>query len=115
MSKNKLKFADTIYNQLISAITDATEEVTEELLDRSMRIVPVDSGDLQASGKARVFVEGFEVSGQVWYDTSYAEEQHENLEYWHVLGRRAKYLEEPFEEMVDTFGEAISKAIKSVL
>lgn len=63
----------------------------EHVLFESRKIVPLDEGTLERSGK--VIVNGLE--GAVSYDTVYARIQHENLDYKHAPGRMAKYLEIP--------------------
>ena len=55
--------------------------------------VPLDQGPLKNSCYVDVSDDGS--SGTVSYDTPYAIVQHENLEYQHQRGRKAKYLEDP--------------------
>jgi hypothetical protein len=70
-------------------------EISRKILVRSHRYVPYDTGKLQRSGK----VEGYPGRYPVVYtsyggpDVPYALIQHENVEYIHPGGRRAKYLE----------------------
>ncbi|MGV8846375.1 hypothetical protein [Tessaracoccus sp.] len=77
----------------LSVIEGAAEEALqlgmEHILNVSNAHVPLDLGDLQASGVASV--DGS--TGAVSYDTPYAVAQHENLAYHHTEGRTAKYLE----------------------
>lgn len=63
----------------------------EHVLFESRKIVPLDEGTLERSG--RVIVNGLE--GAVSYDTVYARRQHEELTWKHKPGRVAKYLEIP--------------------
>ncbi|MFD5266754.1 minor capsid protein [Streptomyces sp. NPDC058335] len=63
----------------------------EHVLAESRKIVPLDEGTLERSG--RVDVDGLE--GAVSYDTIYARIQHERLDFKHLPGRMAKYLEIP--------------------
>jgi hypothetical protein len=63
----------------------------EHVLAESRKIVPLDEGTLERSG--RVDVDGLE--GSVSYDTVYARRQHEELTWKHLPGRSAKYLEKP--------------------
>jgi hypothetical protein len=63
----------------------------EHVLAESRKIVPLDEGTLERSG--RVSVDGLE--GAVSYDTVYARRQHEELTWKHLPGRTAKYLEIP--------------------
>lgn len=73
------------------AIEQALREVGEYILEESSRQVPLEVGDLQDSG--RVTVDGNTVA--VSYDTPYAVRQHEEMDYRHDAGRKAKYLEDP--------------------
>lgn len=61
----------------------------EHVLKVSNDQVPLDEDTLQRSGK--VLVNGLD--GAISYDTVYAVVQHENLDYKHLPGRNAKYLE----------------------
>lgn len=63
----------------------------EHVLAESRKIVPLDEGTLERSG--RVVRDG--LNGAVSYDTVYARIQHEELSYKHLPGRTAKYLEKP--------------------
>lgn len=63
----------------------------EHILAESKKIVPLEEGTLERSG--RVSVDG--LNGTVSYDTVYAVRQHEELTWRHLPGRSAKYLEIP--------------------
>lgn len=63
----------------------------EHVLAESRKIVPLEEGTLERSGK--VDVDGLD--GSVSYDTVYARRQHEELTWRHLPGRSAKYLEIP--------------------
>lgn len=61
----------------------------EHVLFESNKIVPLDEGTLERSG--RVIRDGLD--GAISYDTVYARRQHEELTWKHLPGRQAKYLE----------------------
>jgi hypothetical protein len=63
----------------------------EHVLAESKKIVPLDEGTLERSGKADV--NG--LHGSISFDTPYAARQHEELTWQHAPGRSAKYLEIP--------------------
>lgn len=63
----------------------------QHLLGSAQRIVPLDKGPLERSGKASQ--DG--LNGAVSFDTAYAVVQHERLDFRHAPGRQAKYLETP--------------------
>jgi hypothetical protein len=71
--------------------SDGLRRALEHVLAESRKIVPLDEGTLERSG--RVDVDGLE--GSVSYDTAYARRQHEELTWRHAPGRSAKYLERP--------------------
>ncbi|MEU7962366.1 minor capsid protein [Streptomyces sp. NPDC049097] len=63
----------------------------EHVLAESRKLVPLDEGTLERSGRADT--DG--LIGAVSYDTVYAVRQHEELTWRHAPGRSAKYLEIP--------------------
>lgn len=77
----------TFYNTML--------EISRKILERSHKYVPYDTGKLQESGK----VTGYPGRYPVVYtsyggpDVPYALIQHENVNYNHPGGRKAKYLE----------------------
>jgi hypothetical protein len=120
----------------VRAATQAMVENTEDLLSKSMRIVPHDEGTLEGSGSARVQnVEvakgslddamiqtgeapavrpGSLITGQVSFNEPYAAIQHEDLTFEHKPGRQAKYLETPLKEMFRRYTQNIADMVKSV-
>ncbi|GAA4684524.1 minor capsid protein [Streptomyces youssoufiensis] len=65
----------------------------EHVLAESRKIVPLDEGTLERSG--RVTADEATLTAAVSYDTVYAVRQHEELTWQHAPGRSAKYLERP--------------------
>lgn len=63
----------------------------EHILFEAQKIVPLEEGTLERSG--RVVRDG--LNGAVTFDTVYARRQHEELTWRHLPGRSAKYLEIP--------------------
>ncbi|MFJ5143309.1 hypothetical protein [Streptomyces sp. NPDC088707] len=63
----------------------------EHVLFEARKIVPLEEGTLERSG--RVVRDG--LNGAVTFDTVYAVRQHEELTWRHLPGRSAKYLEIP--------------------
>ena len=70
---------------------EGVQKSLEHLLSEARKIIPLREGTLERSG--RVDRDG--LNGQVVFDTVYARIQHENLDYKHLPGRTAKYLEIP--------------------
>ncbi|GAA2825367.1 hypothetical protein GCM10010505_57360 [Kitasatospora aburaviensis] len=73
---------------------DGLEAGMEHVLTESRKVVPLDEGTLERSGRSHV--DRTSLKGAVSYDTPYAVRQHEELDYQHLPGRTAKYLETPF-------------------
>ncbi len=75
-----------------AAAEEGLQKALEHLLAESRKIVPIDEGTLERSGRVvRAGLNGF-----VTYDTVYARRQHEELTWKHKPGRSAKYLEIPY-------------------
>lgn len=70
---------------------EGLQKSLEHLLGEARKIIPLREGTLERSG--RVTRDG--LNGAVTFDTVYARIQHENLDYKHLPGRMAKYLEIP--------------------
>lgn len=67
------------------------EAAAQHLLAASKAVAPIERGALEAS--ADYDLDGSKAS--VYYDTSYAVRQHEDLDEQHDQGRQGKYLEGP--------------------
>lgn len=74
------------------AAEEGLQKALEHLLTESRKLVPLREGTLERSG--RVVRAG--MNGYVTYDTVYARRQHEELNWKHLPGRSAKYLEIPY-------------------
>lgn len=83
----------------------------EHVLAESNKIVPLDEGPLQRSGK--VDTDGLDAS--ISYDTPYAVRQHEDLTYRHAPGRQAKYLETAANSSRDEVRRIIARELRSWL
>lgn len=80
----------------------------EHVLFEARKIVPLDEGTLERSGK--VHVNGLE--GAVSFDTVYAVRQHEELTWKHLPGRSAKYLEIPMNRERDVVLELMAVSLR---
>lgn len=83
------------------------------ILGEAIKIVPLDEGTLQDSGKATV--DEAELVGIVSFDTKYAVKQHEDLTLHHANGRQAKYLEQPWRENDAKIQEIIGTHVRQAL
>jgi hypothetical protein len=88
---------------------DGIDDASEFLLAESRAVVPYDDGPLSESGKAS----RDDLTGLVSYDQPYAVRQHEEMDWNHAPGRKAKYLEDPLnesqEELLGLIAERITR------
>jgi hypothetical protein len=91
---------DEIAAELAAASFEGLQLAAEHLLQVSSQLAPHEEGDLARSGD----VSSDEATGTVAvsYDRPYAVRQHEDLTYRHDDGKKAKYLEDPLHEEIDT-------------
>ena len=94
----QMKLRVSLDKALVKSVTKkGTKKGTWSALDHlaavSKEQVPLDQGPLKNSCYVDVADDGS--SGTVSYDTPYAIVQHENTQYQHQRGRKAKYLEDP--------------------
>lgn len=123
-----------VVGQINKGAVKGVQEVAMDLLRRSVRLAPVDTGDLRGSASATVNdttvakgtpeggveavagvqppLKGGRVEGVVKFNEEYALVQHEMVEYEHPRGGQAKYLEQPFLEQQANYREHIARAIR---
>lgn len=99
-----------VSKEIREAATAALQEAGEIILGESNRHVPLDIGDLEASGE--VSTDAREVQANISYDRPYAVAQHENLSYKHKAGRTAKYLENAVKKMAGTVITRLAETLK---
>lgn len=93
----------------------------EHLIQVSREQVPHEEGTLERSstpdgdGNGGIAIDEAELRGAVSYDTPYAVIQHEDLTFRHDEGRKAKYLEDPFDAEQQTMQELIAAQIRRSL
>jgi hypothetical protein len=92
------------------AARDGVQLGLEHVLAESNKIVPLDEGILERSGKVLMAPNG--PQGAVVYDTPYAVRQHEELTWKHLPGRQAKYLETAMNANAETLKEIVAAKIR---
>lgn len=92
---------------------DGVEMAAEHLLGVSRQQVPIEEATLERSGVASV--DRGALRGAVSYDTPYAVRQHEELDYRHDAGRKAKYLEDPWLDEREVMQAIIAAQIRRSL
>jgi hypothetical protein len=78
-----------------AAAERAVTRVGERILGEAQREAPIREGTLRASGELEVDSRPGEVVAVVSFNEVYAARQHEELDWEHPLGGKAKYLEDP--------------------
>lgn len=104
---------DEILAELRDAQVRGLTLAGEHLLQVSRTEVPIEEGTLERSGA--VTVDAADRSAAVAYDTPYAARQHEDLTLRHDDGRKAKYLEDPYNQERETMLELIAAEQRRVL
>lgn len=127
----KIKMTWVDYNNFEKVVSDYTQQEVDgamaqvlneeaQLIFRdSQRLVPVKTGVLRASGQIvtpRKKGNNWEVViGYGGAASSYALEQHENLQYRHKEGKTAKYLEIPANQRAGKAAESIRNRLKRII
>lgn len=85
----------------------------EHVLAEANKLVPLDEGTLERSGKVTMDSDPMLIRGAVSYDTPYAVRQHEEMSYQHLPGRQPKYLEQPANTEASTVTAIIAATVRS--
>jgi len=83
----------------------------EHLKGESQQEVPHDEGTLEDTAKVTVSSDGLTVA--VSYGTAYAVRQHEELDWNHQDGRKAKFLEDPLNREKDVMARLIQREVRT--
>lgn len=96
-----------------AAAADGLGDAVEFLGDESDRTAPIEEGTLIRSRVSST--DRAKLRGAVSYDTPYAARQHEEMDYRHDEGRRAKFLEGAFKEQGAAALDHIAAKVKAAL
>ena len=102
--------ADRVLATIVAATFDGLVDAAEFLLTESRAEVPIDEATLERSGA--VSQDRSIDTVAVSYDTVYAVRQHEELTWRHAPGRKAKYLEDPVNELRDEMLAIIATKVR---
>jgi hypothetical protein len=91
----------------------ALHDGAEAILTESQDEVPHDTGTLQRSGTVTYALR--EDAVYISYNTPYARRQHEDLTFRHEEGRKAKYLEDPYNRNVVKVKKLVDLRVKKAL
>lgn len=115
----RINRANLVGRDVRRAAAAGLAEGVEFLGGEANRTVPIEEATLERSMVPSVnFPRGGgqgRLRGAVSYDTPYAARQHEELEYQHDEGRRAKWLERTFQEQGKTAVEHVAAPIRALL
>lgn len=107
-------FGDEFVARIEDAVRDGLVEIGTDLAGRSAEEAPVDKGDLR--GNATVDVsQAQKMIVRVGYSLPYALRQHEELNYNHPRGGKAKFLEDPYRENTGRYIEYIHHKIAGAI
>lgn len=96
-----------------AAAARGLRKAAEHVLGESRKEVPLEEATLERSGVASVDADA--LTAAVSFDTRYAVRQHEELDWQHDAGRKAKYLEDPMNREAGTVGEIVQAEIRRAL
>lgn len=114
MQRNELTWdGPRVERKLRGAAVAGLGQWSELILQRSREEVPLDEATLERSGVASVDPD--DLTAAVSYDTPYAVEQHENMQFNHAPGRKAKYLEDPWNASAETAGDLLAAHFRRAL
>lgn len=94
-----------------AAVESALDDAAEHILEASNRTIPIEEATLERSGD----VGRAPGKRSIYYDTPYARRQHEELDWRHDSGRRAKYLEKAMQEEEGAVKDMLKKRVGDVL
>lgn len=101
------------------ALARGLHEEAQIIFMNSQAQVPFDEGVLSASGQIHPpAIAGGSIVVEITYGgnaSNYAAEQHENLSYRHDPGRKAKYLEDPFNDALSGFDNRLAKRVDAIV
>lgn len=103
---------------VLTAVTQAAAAAgAEHLLAASQPLVPVDTGELKASGRVQLDGHGAAViyDAKAPDDFAYGIKQHEDMALNHPNGGQAKFLEQPMSSEAAGIAVAIAEVISKVL
>lgn len=104
--------------EISRAVTNAAQRALEkaalDLQGRSAEEAPIDKGDLRGNAgidDSQLETKNFIIVG---YSLPYAMRQHEELNYSHPRGGKAKFLEDPFRSNIKRYERFIASAVDRV-
>ena len=104
-------FDEGILESIKGAVSEAISEGAHDIAEESKRQAPEDTGALRKS--CRMEMTG-EMEAEVTFAADYAAKVHEGVNARHRAGK-AKFLEDPFNDMAGRITEAAAKKINEII
>jgi hypothetical protein len=114
----RVHFDAAFQARLVKRANDGVREVMEEIFKESQEEVPVDTGNLKASGKLRDTGKSIIITyggPGIDINVDYAEIQHEDLSFNHPNGGKAKFIEDPLNRHKNDFARKGAQRLKDAL
>jgi hypothetical protein len=105
------KALSELYKQSERGARKGIQTICAHLKAESVKLAPLDTGDLRGSAYYSTRDTGTKVEGEVGFPLPYAAVQHERTWYNHPKGGQAKYLEQPFKEFTPMYIRMLEKAL----
>lgn len=114
MQRNELTWNGArVERKLRAAAVTGLGQWAELVLTDARTQVPLDEATLERSGVTSVDAD--ELAAAVSFDTPYAVEQHENMQFTHAPGRKAKYLEDPWNASAEVAADLLAAHFRRAL
>lgn len=114
-----IKILATAGKEAAPALARGLTEEAQIIFAKSQAQVPFNEGILSASGQVHPpAITGDSVIVEITYGgnaSAYAAAQHENESYRHDAGRKAKYLEDPFNDALSGFDNRLAKRVDAIV
>lgn len=102
---------DGVKAAMMARAATALEAIGNDLLGEAQRQAPVEEGTLRGSGSVELRQVGNSLEVEVSFNTPYAARQHEETEWRHPLGGKAKYLEDPLKGRAAAYERILGAAV----
>lgn len=99
---------DPVKKQMLKDADHALRVIGNDLMSRVVPLIPVDEGTLRGSAHVSIEHTPTTVTMTFSVDQVYAAAQHEGLDFVHPKGGQAKFVEEPFKQMLPRYEAALA-------
>ena len=100
---------DPYKKQMLDRAERGLRIIGNDLQARVVPEIPLDEGTLRGSAHVEIDRTPVSVTMTISVDQPYAERQHEGIDFHHPKAGKAKFLEDPFKEMLPRYQAALQK------